>query len=178
MPINVLGSFEDAFEQGVSTVKQQAKQQAASTAKSVATQVTGTHFGTPNDSQVPSADTAKVVQDLGGQAMQQAQQAADPAQAQAALQEMEVTSQKDQSKKLEETRQKLKLHNQQHKNTYFDPTFNKQHKEPTVQERLQAEQQQEEQKKMVDLEEKKKKEEPIALTRAKRTAETNRGVAG
>lgn len=174
MPTNPFGSFEDAFEQGVSTVKQQIKQQASTTAKSTASQVTGTTI--VNDSaKVGNVDATKPLQDQFNEtATNQQQNPQDPAQQQA-MQQLEAKDLQERQKKLAEARQRLM---QLHKQTYYDPTFNRKRQVPTVQERLEQEKQVEEQKKMEDLEEKKKKETPVALRQAQNKAEIYRGASG
>lgn len=186
MPNNPFGSFEDAFEQGISQVKQSVKQQVVASAQNVATQTTGSNLGIGSDAtggaQPPSPDGGKALTDQFNETaagtQQQNSQSQDPQMSPTDLAQIDQKSQEDQQKKLEEARKKLQAHQQQHKTTYFDPTFNRPRQEPTVQEKLEQEKQEEEQKKMVELEEKKKKDEPIALSRAKRTAEMNRGASG
>lgn len=185
MASNVFGSFEDALEQGVSTVKQQVKQQASTTVKSATSQVTGS-TPTPSSAtpgaQGGQADIKALTDQFNETATKQPQQSqtqGDDLVAQAAqIQQMGAKSQEEQQQKLLETRKELKLHQDQHTTTYFDPTFNKRHREPTVQERLQQEEQVVEQKKMADLEEQKKKAPPIALRQAQTRAEINRGSSG
>lgn len=162
-------AFEDAFEQGVSTTKQQVVQQVKQAPQSVASQL-GISTGDP---QTQVADVAAQHDQFNETATKQAQ--TDPAVVKAANNQLVAKDSQDRQQKLADTRKKL---NQLHKQMYYDPTFNRPTQEPTVQDRLQQEEQVEQQKKMVELEEKKKKDEPIALARAKRTAEMNRGVSG
>lgn len=179
MANNPFGSFEDTFEQGVSQVTNQVKKQVSDTAKSTTSQVTGQQ---PSDTQVATATDASVNKlPVNDQSIKQdpAQAAGDdPAVSDQQLAQMNVASQQEQQQKLVETRNKLKAHKDQHKTTYFDPTFNPVKKEQPVAEKLEQEKAQEEQKKMQELEEQKKKDEPIALARAKRTTEMNRGASG
>ncbi len=70
-----------------------------------------------------------------------------------------------------------KLHVEQHKKTYYDPTFNRPKPEENVSDRLEREEQEKEAMKMEELQEAEKKQ-PIAVGRAQTKAETNRGVAG
>lgn len=176
MASNVFGSFEDALEQGVSTVKQQV----STTTKSVVAQTTGsTPAPSPTGGQADlSALTDKFNETATQQPQQSQVQGDDPVAQAAQLQQMGAKSQQEQEKKLVEARKELKQHQEQHTTTYFDPTFNKPHREPTVQERLQQEEQVAEQKKMADLEEQQKKAPPLALKQAQTRAEINRGASG
>jgi hypothetical protein len=171
MANNPFGSFEDAFEQGVSQVKQTAQQQVKSTTQSVQTQ-----FGVqPSTDQAGKTDAVAGLSDQFNETGNNQQNQQQDPQQQLATQQMEVQQQQEKQQKLAETRQQLmKLH----KTTYFDPTFNTRPKEPTVQERLEKEDQERQAKKMEELHEEQKKAEPVALGRAKRTIEMNRGASG
>jgi hypothetical protein len=180
---NVIGSFEDSIEQGISQVSQHAKAQVASTAQSVATQTTGNTLVAstppPTDNLPTPTDVQAVTDQFNETASQGAQkQTQDPqdvAKAQKEKEELERRDMYDRDKKLKDARQRLlQLHNQ----VYYDPTFNRKQKEPTVQEKLEQEEAQKQQKQMADLEEKKKKEPPIALRQAQTKAEMNRGASG
>lgn len=184
MPQNPFANtLESALEQGVSTAKQTVGNQVQKTGQSVVTQVTG-QTSTPSDTTGKSdaqpheaPQTADQFNETGDakQAQQNQQNPqVDPVQAAQVEQQKEQENQE----KLAETRKKLQAHQQRHDAVYFDPTFNKRPQEQSVQDKLQQEEQQEEQKKMADLEEKKKKDEPIALQRAKTSAESNRGASG
>lgn len=177
MANNPFGSFEDTFEQGVSQVTNQVKKQVSDTAKSANSQVTGQQL---SDTAI-GADVSANKLPVNDQSIKQDPvQAAgdDPAVSDQQLAQMNVASQQEQQQKLIETRNKLKAHKDQHNTTYFDPTFNPPKKEQPLAEKLEQEKAQEEQKKMQELEEQKKKDEPIALARAKRTTEMNRGSSG
>lgn len=182
MASNQFGSFEDAFEQGVSTVKQQVKQQTSTTVQSAASQVTGSAPTPTPGTHGGQADIKALTDQFNETATKQPQQSQtqgdDPVAQAAQIQQLDVKSQEEQKKKLVEARKQLKQHQEQHTTTYFDPTFNKHHPIPSVQERLEQEQQQEEQKKMADLEEQKKKAPPIAVKQAQTRAEINRGASG
>ena len=191
MSNNPFGSFEDVFEQGVSQVTNQVKKQVSDTAKATAAQVAGaapgdtSHQATSHDATsqaVAATQSGPVSEDHSPENnTQPLPQTQDPTSASSLTPDvasLEANAARDQQEKLVQTRAQLKAHNQQHKNTYFDPTFNPPKKEQPVAERLEQEKMQEEQKKMQELEEQKKKDEPIALARAKRTTEMNRGASG
>jgi len=175
MPANVFGSFEDAFEQGVSSVKQTVTTQVKQTASNAASQL-GVQV---NDStQLGQVDTSAALTDQFNEtsSSNQQQNKQDPLlQQQAATKQLEAKDLQERQKKLAEARQRLQ---QLHKQTYYDPTFNRRQKEPTVQERLEQQEQIEEQKKMEDIQEAKKKEVPVALKQAQTRAEINRGASG
>lgn len=186
MANNPFGSFEDTFEQGISQVTNQVKKQVSDTAKSTSTQVTG---ATSSDSSHASLNDATAVNtapasDQFNETNTKQQDPTDPAAHQppaldpVQMASLEASSAHEQQKKLEETRAQLKAHNEQHKVVYFDPTFNPPKKEQPVAEKLEQEKQEEDQRRMQQLEEQKKKDEPIALSRAKRTTEMNRGASG
>lgn len=173
MPNNPFGSFEDAFEQGISQVKAGVGQQVKATVQNTQTQLTGQTPASSDKQGKPDTLSGTDQFNETGNTQQQNQQQ-DPQQP--AQQQLEAAQQEEKQKKLAETREQLM---RLHKQTYFDPTFNSRpKKEPTVQERLEQEKQQEEQKKMEELKEEKKKEEPVALSRAKRNIEMNRGASG
>jgi len=180
---NVIGSFEDSIEQGISLVSQQAKAQVASTVKTAATQTTGNTFVTQSSPQSDNLSQSLDTQgstdqfnETGTQASQnKTQNLQDNAKALQEKKQLEQEDQVDREKKLKDTRQKLQqLHNQ----VYYDPTFKNRKKEQTVQDKIEREDQEKEQKQMVDFEEKKKKEPPIALHQAQTRAEINRGASG
>lgn len=183
MPANVLGSFEDSIEKGISQVSQQAKQQAATTIQTAATQTTGSTFVSPThqapaDGAMPSEtkpqtdqfnETATNIQ------QNQTQNPQDDAKAQLEKKQLEERDQIERDKKLKDARLRLQ---QLHKQVYYDPTFNRRKKDQSIQEKLEQEEQEKQQKQMADLEEKKKKEPPIALRQAQTRAEINRGASG
>ncbi len=170
MPNNPFSaSFEDALEQGVSTAKQQVKQQVVTTAQSVQTQA-GMQ---PSADQTTALDISSGLQDQFNETGMN-QNFQDPQQ-QVQMQQAHAKDQEDRQKKLVETRQKLQ---QLHKTTYFDPTFNPQRKELSLQERLEREEQEKEQKKIEELQEEKKKEAPVALQQAMNRTEIHRGTSG
>ncbi len=186
MANNPFGSFEDTFEQGISQVTNQVKKQVSDTASTATAQVTSTTLSDTSHASfadvsalniVPTSDqfneTNTQQQDPIGPAAHQSP-ALDPAQ----MASLEANSAHEQQAKLEQTRAQLKAHKEQHKVVYFDPTFNPPKKEQPVADRLEQEKQEEDQKKMQQIEEQKKKDEPIALSRAKRTTEMNRGASG
>jgi hypothetical protein len=184
MPANTFGSFEDSIEQGISQVTQQAKQQAATTFQTVATQTTGSTFAT-SSAHPASADSVtqaevKPVTDqfnetASNSQQNQAQNPQDDAKSLQEKKQLEERDYVDREKKLKDTRQRLQqLHNQ----VYYDPTFNRRKKEPTIQEKLEQEEQVKQQKQMVELEERKKKEPSLALHQAQTRAEINRGASG
>jgi len=93
-------------------------------------------------------------------------------------------SAQDKQKEQVETQQKLvKLRQELHKETYYEPLIAYETKKPgqqeeAVAEKVEREEKEEEQKKM-ELEEKKAKEkQDIATSRAQRAVEANRGVSG
>jgi len=186
MANNPLGSFEDTFEQGISQVTNQVKKQVSDSANTATAQVVGT---TPSDaSNVSTADVSALnivpTSDQFSETNTQQQDPFDPAAHQppvldqVQMASLEANSAHEQQAKLEQTRAQLKAHKEQHRVVYFDPTFNPPRKEQPVAEKLQQEKQEEDQRKMQQLEEQKKKDEPIALSRAKRTTEMNRGASG
>ncbi|CAN5136780.1 hypothetical protein BH09PAT1_BH09PAT1_3450 [soil metagenome] len=178
---NIFGSFEDAFEQGVSTVKQQT----TATVQSVATQTTGSTMGIGDSTSAPAVagagtGEAKPLADQFNETatnnqQNQTQNPQDDVAAQQNIQQLEAKDQQEKQVKLVETRKKLQqLHNQ----VYYDPTFNHRKKEPTVEERLAKEDQEKQQVQMEKIEEQKKKDAPIALHQAQTRAEINRGASG
>lgn len=171
MPKNpLIGSFEDAFEQGVSSVKQGVKQQASDTKQTVVSQITGQQpGGTPSVDNSGVADVAKTMQDQFNETGVQQQQPQDPHLDPEAIAKLDQQKQVESQQKLAQARQQL------HKQ-YFQTTFENRPKEPSVQERLEQEKQEEEQKKMEALEEQKKKEPPVALQREQTRAETKFGA--
>jgi len=184
MPANVIGSFEDSIEQGISQVTQQAKQQVATTIQTAATQTTGSTFATSPVHPAPRDGAAQVEakpvtdqfnETTSNSQQNQTQNPHDDAKAQQEKKQLEERDHIDREKKLKDARQRLQqLHNQ----VYYDPTFNRRKKEPTVQEKLEQEEQVKQQKQMAELEEKKKKEPSIALHQAQTRAEINRGASG
>jgi len=189
MATSQFGSFEDVFEQGASSAKQAVASQVASTAKTVSSQMgvaapvvkptpamsdtSASPLGTPPPEIVSSQDDP--VNETGTTKTQQATAPKPHDDPSAMTPEMKEKEQVERKQKLAQTRQRLQqLHNQ----VYYDPTFNRRKKEPSTQERLEQEKQQDEQKKMQDIQEQKKKDEPIALSRAKRGTEMNRGASG
>lgn len=184
MPANVLGSFEDSIEKGISQVSQQAKQQAATTIQTAATQTTGSTFvsptihQTPADGAMPSETKPQTDQfnETATNAQQnQTQNPQDDAKAQMEKKQLEEKDRLERDKKLKDARARLQ---QLHKQVYYDPTFNRRKKEQSVQEKLEQEDKEKQQKQLADLEEKKKKEPPIALHQAQTRAEINRGASG
>lgn len=187
MPTNPFGSFEDVFEQGVSSAKQAVTNQVAQTVKTTSSQLGVSQTNPSSVSATSGSDTSAtpppekvnqpddLMNETGAAKNQQAQAQKPQDDSSAMTPEMKEKEQVERKKKLAQTRQRLQqLHNQ----VYYDPTFNRRKKEPTVQERLEQEKQKDEQKKMADIQEQKKKDEPIALSRAKRGTEMNRGVSG
>ncbi|MDP2649236.1 MAG: hypothetical protein Q8P10_00170 [bacterium] len=78
----------------------------------------------------------------------------------------------------EEVQKMVQLRQQLHKESYYDPTFNRpKPKEETVQEKLEKE---DDEKKMKELEvvKKEEKKKPIAVDQAERKTEAFRGVSG
>ncbi len=173
MPKNPFAtSFEEAFEQGASSIKQQL----TNTAKQFAQSTTSQLGVSPSpESTTQKSDTSANLSDHFNETMQQnsSQSQQDP-QSLGDIQQLEIKDQEERQKKLAQTR----AHLEQHKKTYFDPTFNQRKREPSVQERLEEEQKQEEAKKMEELQEEKKKELPLALKQATTKAEIHRGVSG
>jgi Trm5-related predicted tRNA methylase len=171
MPKNPLtSSFEETFEQGVSS----AKQHLTNTAKQI-TQSVASQLGVSPDSTTQKSDTSTNLSDHFNEAMQQnTAQSQQDSQSMLDIQQMESKDQEERQKKLAQTR----AHLEQHKKTYFDPTFNQRKREPSVQERLEEEQKQEEAKKIEELQEEKKKELPLSLEQAMTKAEIHRGVSG
>lgn len=165
-------TFEQVFEQGVSTVKQQVTQQAKQTTQAVASNL-GIKSGDPTAH--TATDAAAQLQDQFNETSGNAGAQDDPAKQALATKQLEAKDEQERQIKLADARKRL---NQLHNQVYYDPTFNHRRREETVQEKIEQEDQLAQQKKMMELEEKKKKDEPIALARAKRTAEMNRGVSG
>lgn len=185
MASNQFGSFEDVFEQGVSSAKQAVASQVTSTVKAASSQLGVTApvvnpAPTASDTSAgPPPETVSVPDDpmneTGTAKNQQAAMSKQQDDPSAMTPEMKEKEQVERKQKLAQTRQRLQqLHNQ----VYYDPTFNRRKKEPDTQERLEQEKQKDEQKKMQDIQEQKKKDEPIALSRAKRGTEMNRGASG
>lgn len=180
MPAHVFGSFEDAFEQGVSQVKQTVKHQTTSTVQSVATQTTGSNLGIGTDTTAALPDENKSITDQFNETatnpqQNQSQNPQDDASSQQTVQQLEAKEQQERQIKLADARKRLQqLHNQ----VYYDPTFNRRKREQTVQEKIQEEDNEKQQKQMEKLEEQKKKEPPIALRQAQTRAEMNRGASG
>jgi len=189
MATNQFGSFEDVFEQGVSSAKQAVTSQVAQTVKATSSQLgvaapvvnpapaasdtSASLLGGPPPETISTGDDP--MNETGTAKNQQAQAQKPHDDSSAMTPEMKEKEQVERKQKLAQTRQRLQqLHNQ----VYYDPTFNRRKKEPSTQERLEQEKQQDEQKKMEDIQEKKKKDEPIALSRAKRGTEMNRGASG
>ncbi len=177
MPQNPFGdSFEDAFEQGVSTTKKAVGNQVKVTAQAVASQIIGqkTQQSAPTDAGTPQADTSVTpdpINETNTQQQQHTQHSSqDPHLNPLQIDQLEKQKEAEADQKLEAARRKL------HAEYFKKLTTPK--PEPSKQEKLEKEEQEEEQKKMIKLEEQKKKDEPIALSRAKRTAEMNRGASG
>lgn len=167
-------SFEDALEQGISTTKKAVGNQVKQTTQGVISQVTGQNSSqsTPqSDTHAAQPPTGEEILE-GGQAQQNQQQQTpqDPVMDTAQINQLEKQKEAEATQKLHAARQKL--HSQ-----YFQklttPT-----QQPSKQEELQQEEKKEEQEKMIKLEEQRKKDEPIALSRAKRSTEMNRGASG
>lgn len=176
MPQNPFGdSFEDAFEQGVSTSKKAVGNQVKVTAQAVASQIVGqkSHQAAPTDAGTPQADTTVASDPMNETNTQQQHtqhSSQDPHLNPLQIEQLEKQKEAEAEQKLEAARRKL------HAEYFKNLTTPK--PEPSKQEKLEREEQEEQQKKMAKLEEQKKKDEPIALSRAKRTAEMNRGASG
>lgn len=189
MATSQFGSFEDVFEQGVSSAKQAVAGQVTQTVKTASSQLgvaapvanpasaasdtSASPLGGPPPEIVSTGDDP--MNEIGAAKNQHAQAQKPQDDPSLMTPEMKEKEQVERKQKLVQTRQRLQqLHNQ----VYYDPTFNRRRREPTTQERLEQEKQKDEQKKMEDIQEQKKKDEPIALNRAKRGTEMNRGASG
>jgi hypothetical protein len=187
-----MGMFGEMLEKGQQTVQNTVKSTASDVAGSVSSQLGVKQEASP-DAQ------AKTQTQVQGQTQNQAQpptenvvpQAASSTETKELVKEFYASSDdappvslQDKQKAQTEAQQKLaKLRQELHQGTYYDPliayeTKKPQDEEEGAAERVEKQEKEEEQKKM-QLEEKKAKEtQDIATSRAQRTTEANRGVAG
>ncbi len=114
------------------------------------------------------------VKGLYGKSGNQSQETAKTAQAQTA----QKIAEENPERTPEEVQKMVQLRQQLHKESYYDPTFNRpKPKEETVAEKIEKE---DEEKKMKELEvaKKQEKKKPIAVDQAERKTEAFRGASG
>jgi hypothetical protein len=184
MVIDKSGMFGEILEQG-QTVGKAVKKQIADTAKTVASQVTGVNQNPSQAQPVPGKVDENFVKDLYGVKDETNQTSQKPKTQQSSVQGNQGNqNQKNQitpeeandPKKMEEKQRLAKLRQELHMKTYYEPTFNppkKQEERPA--EKVEKEKQ-EEQMELAKKQEEKPK--PIAVQRAQRGVEVNRGVSG
>jgi hypothetical protein len=170
-------SFETGWEKGQSAVKQLIKpvfKQTKQVVTSTTQQIMGTPLRTDTVSDFPKGEThdGSAPDQKQSTPLQHSSQQTNPAQPQYGKGHMSGTDMQ-----LSQTRVKLAALQQQHKMTYYDPTFNRpKRQEQPVAEKIEQEKQQE----FFELQKKeeKKKKDNIALKMSTHKAEMFRGASG
>lgn len=180
MAQNPFGSFEDALEQGISNVKSATGNQVKTTLQAASSQITGqtqkSASGQPGDGHQSPAHADSSGQDSmhestpGAQNPSQTHTSTDPLMNPNQFAQLNAQKEAEQKQKLEAARRQFHAE-------YFK-RLTTPSQEPSKRDKLDQEEQEEKQKKMAEIEEQKKKDEPIALSRAKRGTEMNRGASG
>jgi hypothetical protein len=197
-PFEMEDGFEDipVVQKPVQTVNKvantavkQTAQQVKATTKAFISQLYGSSSPTATDDDQQQTDTT--VDPMSQAQKVPAGQAHTPVPQQAAHANTSQGSQGNQTKAAQSDEEKMQLARRElqktHRSDYYIPTFGditnlesdiQKEAQKRQQEEQQKEQEEEKEKQQLEELEEKKKKEPIAVTRAKNKAESNRGAAG